>query len=98
MKTLIPPNITRGERKFVKQDGERHLKIGGQSVMCDMKYYPWIDLMDGDWKMIAAAPAMAEALIDLLDAHKDDKDDAWCRASHKAALEALLAAGYTIKD
>jgi hypothetical protein len=47
---------------------------------------------------LTAAPAMAEALVDLLDAHKDDKDDAWCRASHKAALEALLAAGYTIKD
>ena len=35
---------------------------GGESLMCDMTYYPWVPPSD-DWPLIAAAPTITAELI-----------------------------------
>ena len=53
----------------------------GQDIMCDETYYPWVPENDADWKLIAAAPDMYQALIEARELIQGDKvGKEWKRA------------------
>lgn len=52
---------TKGPWELRFRDGDRHIySADGNSLMCDMQYYPWCPENDADWSLIAAAPTMYE--------------------------------------
>lgn len=43
--------------------GDKHIRsASGESLMCDAQFYPWVPSNNADWNLIAACPAMLEAL------------------------------------
>lgn len=44
----------RGEDRYL-------LSAEGDSLMCDMRYYPWCPEEEADWHLIAAAPELLDA-------------------------------------
>jgi hypothetical protein len=53
-----------GERKIVAPPKDQRLSTR-QTLMCDMNYYPWCPEEVADWRLIAAAPDLLEALKEL---------------------------------
>lgn len=61
---------TPGPWKMVFEDGDRKIiappqdpRLGlRETLMCDMQYYPWCPTKEADWRLIAAAPELLEAL------------------------------------
>lgn len=48
---------------IVESDGDKYLRdADGNSLMCDMNYYPWTPNSESDWQLIAAAPDLLAAL------------------------------------
>ncbi len=59
---------TPGPWEYTVEDGARYIRSeDGKLCMCDTHYYPWIRATDDDWRLIAAAPDLLEALNELLD-------------------------------
>ena len=59
---------TPGPWTFSQAHGNRYIKSAdGKLSICDMDYYPWVDATDDDWRLIAAAPELLEALKSLAD-------------------------------
>ena len=50
---------------FRQEDGVRTIFADGKSMMGDAVYYPWCPENAADWRLIAAAPDLLEALISL---------------------------------
>lgn len=58
---------TPGPWTIEQRDGDRYLRsVDGDSLMCDMAYYPWCPDSDADWRLIAAAPDYHEAMTECL--------------------------------
>jgi hypothetical protein len=56
--------LTPGPWTFVVEGGDYKIKdAAGNTIMCDMDYYPWFTLNEADWHLIAAAPEMRNALL-----------------------------------
>lgn len=85
---------TPGPWSFVEESGDCKLKnSSGETMMCDMSYYPWTPDSKEDWQLIAAAPELLEALKMLLK-HGDydidppkDSYGAHAYATAKTAIE-----------
>jgi hypothetical protein len=58
---------TPGPWTIRREDGDRYLESPGHfgALMCDTQYYPWTPDSDEDWNLIAAAPELLEALIEI---------------------------------
>lgn len=52
---------TPGPWEFRKDDGWT-LFADGESIMGSATYYPWVPSREADWRLIAAAPELLEAL------------------------------------
>ena len=52
---------TKGPWEFRKDDCWT-IFADGSSIMGDMQYYPWVPDNEADWRLIAAAPELLEAL------------------------------------
>ena len=51
------------EFRKAEQDGVWTIFADGSSIMGDAQYYPWVPDNEHDWRLIAAAPELLEALI-----------------------------------
>lgn len=70
---------TPGPWEFCKDGGWR-LNAGGESIMGNEKYYPWVPDNESDWRLIAAAPDLLEALKGIC----DEQDERQGYASYEA--------------
>ena len=57
---------TPGPWVFRQEDGVRTIFADGKSMMGDAVYYPWCPENAADWRLIAAAPELLEALERLM--------------------------------
>ena len=64
---------TPGPWVFRKDEGWTIL-ADGESIMGNEQYYPWCPWNEADWRLIAAAPEMLEALKLLMTAHGEQLD------------------------
>ena len=55
---------SKGPWTFSIEDGGTYFlrDADGQAMQCDEQYYPWVSGNEDDWKLMAAAPEMAEML------------------------------------
>lgn len=54
---------TPGPWRIEVSDGAKHLRSAkGDSLMCNMDFYPWTPDNPDDWTLIAAAPRLADEL------------------------------------
>ena len=67
--------------------GDKHIIADGDSIMCDMSYYPWAPYNDADWHLIAAAPEMYELIFDLLETDNEFKTE-WDITANKVLAKA----------
>ena len=70
------PGPWRVEYKY----GDMAIIADGDSIMCDMTYYPLVPDNPNDWHLIAAAPDLYDALeklINALDVSFDDDPNAY---------------------
>jgi hypothetical protein len=62
------PKHTPGPWRYEMRDSDRVIAAAdGESLFCDMRYYPWCSSNEADWPLIAAAPEMYAALKDAID-------------------------------
>lgn len=84
---------TPGPWKFKNDSGRRLVSADGGSLMGNEQYYPWVPTNEADWHLIAAAPALLGALIDLLDRYETLSgfaDEVPAVHSARAAISAAL--------
>jgi len=49
---------------IVRDDGDTHIYTeSGESIMCNMNYYPWVPEKIGYWNLFAASPDLYDALV-----------------------------------
>lgn len=83
---------TPGPWSFVIEDGDNHIYAHGESIMCDMDYYPWVPGNKNDWSLIAAAPELYEALENVLDSWQYGESITEGQDVYNAARAALAKA------
>lgn len=91
MTTKKEVSHTPGPWRVTEEDGDRELlAANGESLMCDLQYYPWTPASDADWRLIAAAPELLEALTmihrvmiqrNMMDDEREVVDQAWAAIS-----------------
>jgi hypothetical protein len=95
---------TPGPWVFTTERGDNYITGGGKTLMCDTQYYPWCPDDDADWRLIAAAPDLLEALEEMLEVHgvrwehvRGDSSipSSWVELSDKARAAIRNATGET---
>lgn len=91
--TALLDGVTPGPWVITYEYGDKHMKgPEGQSLMCDMTYYPWTFSEQADWEFVAAARDLVPAILAERDALAAQLASAEARA-RESALEALSAYG-----
>ncbi len=86
--TDAPTTHSPGPWLFEEGSDRSILDAHGQSLMCDLTYYPWCPEKDADWRLIAAAPELFEMLKALQRWHQEEYQS---NAVLDAKADALIA-------
>lgn len=66
---MTQPTHSPGPWELCYEMGNSVIKTAdGESIMCDMTYYPWVPEEEEDWRLIAAAPELLAALTECREA------------------------------
>jgi hypothetical protein len=64
---------TPGPWVFTTERGDNVIRGGGKTLMNDTQYYPYCPDEDADWRLIAAAPDLLDALQSVVSAWETGK-------------------------
>ena len=64
-RSMVMARHSPGPWQITREMGETHIRTAdNESIMCDMRYYPWVPDDQDDWNLISAAPELLSALTE----------------------------------